>query len=247
MFGVKATSVANPLEKSLTRIGELHQTDKGIAKVENAIAHLEKKISGLEASLSSAKDKQKPGIQNAIDKKRKTLDQEQEKLKNRKAGKQTQIEQYVDSDIKGTEQEIKKLEGKVARLEKTLDKAKPPRKPQIEEQMSSVQEQIKERRTALEEQRAERADRIAGFEAELEAAAPEDLYRNSVLTPLQSALEAGKQVIANRVSHFVRLESLNEKEIIIDDPAEAGKNPPPITWEEARVQGFFRRYVILEK
>ena len=89
-------------------------------------------------------------------------------------------------------------------------------------------------------------DRIAGLEAELEAAAPEDLYRDSVLTPLRSALESGKQVIANRVSHFVRLESLNETKITIDDPAEAGKNSS-MTWEEARAQGFFRRYVILEK
>jgi len=246
LFGVQATLVTNPLEEALTRTGELHQTNKGIVKAEAAVTALQGEIKRLEDSLASAKDKQKPGIQKKIDAKRDALKQMQQGLERRRAGKQKQIEQYVDSDIKETERAIKKLEGKYTSLEKSLTKAKASKKPEIEKKMASLQELLKTERASLEAQRQERDDHIANFEGELEASLPVQTYRDSVLNPLRAALASGKQVIANRVSHFVRLESVSEQEIIIDDPAESGKNFK-MTWEEARVQGFFRRYVILEK
>jgi hypothetical protein len=147
------------------------------------------------------------------------------------AAKSALIRRYTEEDIRAVAKGIERLEK---------------RRPKRPASAPAVPEDLDRQRARLAEMRAAQPERIAHFEEELDVALPVDVYRDSLVTRLQDALATGRQVVGNRVSHFVRIESVSEAGLVIDDPADLGKDYR-MTWEEARSRGFFRRFVILER
>ena len=71
-------------------------------------------------------------------------------------------------------------------------------------------------------------------------------YKKRVLNSIRPYLNAGGQIIINRPGHYVRLESVDNKGITIDDPATRGKNFK-ISWAKANKAGYFRSYVVFNR
>jgi hypothetical protein len=85
----------------------------------------------------------------------------------------------------------------------------------------------------------------AASEATMEQAVPLALYKASVLGPLRKVLAEGKQVIVSQHNHFVRLEAIDDREIVIDDPGWRTRKNQRLTWAEARAIGLFLRYMVV--
>ena len=79
-------------------------------------------------------------------------------------------------------------------------------------------------------------DEIAGMEKKLAV----ETYRNSVLNSVLPYINEGSQVVINLYNHYIRLQTLNEDEIVVDDPGGTGRDGRKYTWEEARAMGYFR-------
>ena len=76
-----------------------------------------------------------------------------------------------------------------------------------------------------------------------------ETYKKKITAQVGPELDAGGQVIVNRLKpskHFVRLESLSDDGITIDDPADLGKNAS-LSWKEAYQGRYFNTYVVLNK
>jgi hypothetical protein len=71
-------------------------------------------------------------------------------------------------------------------------------------------------------------------------------YKAQVLKGLGPWLDVGGQVVVNRPGHYVRLESIDDDGIVIDDPATKGKNFE-MSWKEANEGGYFRSYQVFLK
>ena len=52
-------------------------------------------------------------------------------------------------------------------------------------------------------------------------------------------------MVAGQYNHFVRIESVDEKGVVKDDPGNWLRSDDQITWEEARALGLFENYLIL--
>ena len=70
-------------------------------------------------------------------------------------------------------------------------------------------------------------------------------YRRGFEPTVSDALSAGKQVIVNLQSHYVRLESLNEDGFVIDDPGHKGGETQSVPWKLGIADGYFRKYFIV--
>jgi hypothetical protein len=74
---------------------------------------------------------------------------------------------------------------------------------------------------------------------------PLQQYRDSVMSTLGLELAKGNQVVANLYNHYVRLESVGQEQVVVDDPARGARANRKLTWEEARAMGYFRKAIIL--
>jgi hypothetical protein len=79
----------------------------------------------------------------------------------------------------------------------------------------------------------------------IEELVPVDDYRASVIPTMQAAIDSGNQVMVNLDNHFVRLQSVDEAGIVIDDPGTRWGENTRITWEHARQFGYFQHYLML--
>jgi hypothetical protein len=78
---------------------------------------------------------------------------------------------------------------------------------------------------------------------------PVAAYKQKIVSEVGPELAKGAQVIVNRTEpskHFVRLEDLTDDGVIIDDPAEKGKNAL-LSWKAAYEGRYFNKYVVLNK
>jgi hypothetical protein len=71
-------------------------------------------------------------------------------------------------------------------------------------------------------------------------------YKKEVITKITPWLDAGAQILVVKPKHYVRLENINDKGIIIDDPSKEGKNYP-VSWKDANKRGYFYPYLVLIK
>lgn len=72
-----------------------------------------------------------------------------------------------------------------------------------------------------------------------------DGYRDHVVKEVGADLDAGCAVIVGLSGHFVRLQSLDENHVLVNDPARDSRALTKLTYEEARAMGYFAtRFVI---
>ena len=89
------------------------------------------------------------------------------------------------------------------------------------------------------------ATQAATSPAEMEKVLSIAKYKASVMGPMNDLLGAGKQVVVSLENHFVRLQSVDDSGVVVDDPNASQKNLK-LTWEAARALGYFKRYTIME-
>jgi hypothetical protein len=80
---------------------------------------------------------------------------------------------------------------------------------------------------------------------EIEKRLPLDKFKKDILALIRPALDGGKQVVAGQYNHFVRIESVDENQVVKDDPGNWLRSDDQITWEEVRALGLFENYLIL--
>lgn len=74
---------------------------------------------------------------------------------------------------------------------------------------------------------------------------PVETYRTHLLDQVGKDLDAGHAVIVGLANHFVRLQSLHEDHIVVDDPARDTRSATNLTYAEARAMGYFHmRFVV---
>lgn len=72
-----------------------------------------------------------------------------------------------------------------------------------------------------------------------------ETYRTHLLDSVGRDLDAGHAVIVGLSNHFVRLQSLAQDHIIVDDPARDTRSGTRLTYNEARAMGYFHmRFVV---
>jgi len=67
-------------------------------------------------------------------------------------------------------------------------------------------------------------------------------YRDAVLKKVNPMLDDGKQVLVGLENHFVRLQSLDETGVHVDDPGSRGFKDLRVTWTQARNMGYFKTF-----
>ncbi len=72
-----------------------------------------------------------------------------------------------------------------------------------------------------------------------------ETYRTHLLEQVGQDIDAGHVVIVGLANHFVRLQSLDQEHIIVDDPARDSRSATLLTYAEARAMGYFHMRFIL--
>lgn len=84
-----------------------------------------------------------------------------------------------------------------------------------------------------------------GAESGLAARADLDGYRDHIVKEVGADLDAGSAVIVGLSGHFVRLQSLDENHVLVNDPARDSRALTKLSYAEARAMGYFAtRFVI---
>jgi hypothetical protein len=84
-----------------------------------------------------------------------------------------------------------------------------------------------------------------GTDSGLDERATVDVYRDHIIENVGADLDAGASVIAGLSGHFVRLQSIHDDHVLVNDPARDTRSSTKLTWEEARAMGLFAvRFVI---
>jgi uncharacterized protein YraI len=85
----------------------------------------------------------------------------------------------------------------------------------------------------------------SGADSGLDQRATLDGYRDHILEQVGADLDGGGSVIVGLSGHFVRLQSLSEDHVLVNDPARDTRSATKLTWAEARAMGYFAvRFVI---
>lgn len=72
-----------------------------------------------------------------------------------------------------------------------------------------------------------------------------DTYRDHLVEVVGRDLDGGKAVIVGLAGHFVKLQSLDEEKIVVDDPGRDTRSATVLTYAEARAMGYFHmRFVV---
>jgi hypothetical protein len=71
-------------------------------------------------------------------------------------------------------------------------------------------------------------------------------YQKAVEKKIDPEIDAGGQIISNMPGHYTRLENTTADGIVIDDPANNGKNFH-VTWSDANKKGYFRGFQVFKK
>ena len=129
-------------------------------------------------------------------------------------------------EFAGALYEGKEAGGALPALQKKLEKeTDPKRQAALEKQIATLTKKVDDAKTA---------------EAEIEGKLPLEQYKRRVLAQLGPELDRGRQVIVGQYHHYVRLESIDEKGVVKDDPGGWNRGDMHITWAQARAMGLFR-------
>ena len=81
----------------------------------------------------------------------------------------------------------------------------------------------------------------------IEKKVPLEAYRTAAIAMLGAELDAGHQIVASITRHYLRLESVAEDHVMVDDPAQSHRANRRVTWEEARAMGYFKYWLSLSR
>ncbi|MBE9129619.1 MULTISPECIES: hypothetical protein [unclassified Coleofasciculus] len=147
------------------------------------------------------------------------------------------VREYFVSE---TEKDKTKLETEIETLKEKLSATSGKSLKKFNKKIATKERQLAKKQELLEAYQATESP------AKMNEILPLASYKASVLSPMSNLLGSGKQVIVNLHNHFVRLEAINEENIVVDDPGSRTKKNMDISWEDARALGYFKRYTILE-
>lgn len=72
-----------------------------------------------------------------------------------------------------------------------------------------------------------------------------DEYKNAIIEQVGADLDSGKGVVVSISGHYVRLQSIHDTHVIVDDPGQTKRADRKVLWEEARAMGYFRHRLLL--
>jgi hypothetical protein len=75
---------------------------------------------------------------------------------------------------------------------------------------------------------------------------PLDVYAAAVQEGLGKHLDAGHQIVGHVHSHFIRVEAVDDRGVLIDDPGSHARHDYLLTWRESREIGGFTRFTVLK-
>lgn len=162
-------------------------------------------------------------------------------------------------------QEPAKLRGQVGALEKQIASARakipPPvavvkgKHPTKSKTERAAEAQVKKLETRLKSKQSEldasealvksHVNDYAGDPRALDKIIPIGDYKAIVSAALSKELDAGNQIVGHLYHHFVRVESVEEDGVIIDDPGGYGRKNHLFTWDEARGLGAFTIFNVI--
>lgn len=79
----------------------------------------------------------------------------------------------------------------------------------------------------------------------IEKLIPLNDYKREIMATMSAAIGGGNQVMVNLDNHFVRLQSVNDDGIVIDDPGNRGGENNRVSWNDARKYGYFQHYLLV--
>lgn len=82
-------------------------------------------------------------------------------------------------------------------------------------------------------------------DGEIEGKVPLQAYKKKVMKVLGTALDSGKQVVVSQANHYVKLQSIDDRHVVKDDPGGYMGADEKLSWEEARAVGLFRHWILL--
>jgi hypothetical protein len=89
-----------------------------------------------------------------------------------------------------------------------------------------------------------KAEKEMGGE-DIEKKLPLEAYKKAVKEQIGAELDSGAAIETHVVQHFVRLHSIEEEFVVIDDPSQAGRAHKKVLWDEARASGLFDKRLVL--
>jgi hypothetical protein len=81
---------------------------------------------------------------------------------------------------------------------------------------------------------------------EQEALIPMEEYKSRVTQTIGAKMDAGAQVVMGLSGHYVRLQSIQDAFVIVDDPARGSRANRKVMWEEARAMAYFSTCLLIE-
>jgi hypothetical protein len=78
-----------------------------------------------------------------------------------------------------------------------------------------------------------------------EKSIPMQEYREQVRATIGAKVDRGAQVVVGLSGHYVRLQSLGDDHVIVDDPGRSSRANRKVTWEEARAMGYFASALVV--
>jgi hypothetical protein len=106
-------------------------------------------------------------------------------------------------------------------------------------------EEWKAKKAEWDEERKPLLEQLADVETKYAKFIAAD-YKRDVMKEVAPLLDKGGQILLTAPGHYVRLQSIDETGIVIDDPAFGGMNTP-VTWEEANKRGYFSHWAVFKK
>jgi len=79
----------------------------------------------------------------------------------------------------------------------------------------------------------------------IEKSLPVEEYKHSVISQLGAELASGAAIETHVINHFIRVHSVHEDHVVIDDPSQDARAHKKVLWEEARAQGMFEKRLVI--
>jgi hypothetical protein len=120
------------------------------------------------------------------------------------------------------------------------------------EELAALPASSTRRRAQLEEEIAKDAAKVDAMTdlsqtalAEDENSIPMLEYKERVRATIGAQVDRGAQVVVGLSGHYVRLQSLGDDHVMVDDPGRSARANRKVTWEEARAMGYFASALVV--
>ena len=120
------------------------------------------------------------------------------------------------------------------------------------EELAALPASATKRRAQLEKEIAKEETKVEAMTDLSQASLDEDEkslpmqeYREQVRATIGAQVDRGAQVVVGLSGHYVRLQSLGDDHVIVDDPGRSSRANRKVTWEEARAMGYFASALVV--